>query len=279
MRQSLGCVACPQAMEDLGGIAALVRAHRRRVPLIAVRVILGDEGRLTAHRQAHVRGAQRRIDRMATGLDRRPLCVRVGPGVPRGFPDTPHAHVVFEDGFALVHGAGDRCRRTRLRRTGERNMTFPGQQPGGRIEPDPACARQVDLAPGVQVGEILRRTCGSVERLYVRHQLDQVSGDEARCEPQVAQQVNQQCRRVTAGAGALLQRLLRQLHPGLQPDQVADLAGQPLVDLDQEVDRAARLARDAGEECGNERRCRRLDQVRDQLAPLGRRVGEGKLFG
>ena len=41
-----------------------------------------------------------------------------------------------------------------VRRGGERHMAFAGQQAGGRVEPDPAGARQVDLAPGVQVGEV-----------------------------------------------------------------------------------------------------------------------------
>ena len=40
---------------------------------------------------------------------------------------------------------------------GERDVALAGEQPGGRVEADPAGAGQVDLGPGVQVGEVAAR--------------------------------------------------------------------------------------------------------------------------
>ncbi len=41
-------------------------------------------------------------------------------------------------------------------------MAFAGQQPRCRVKADPACAGQIDLAPGMQIGEILVRARWSV---------------------------------------------------------------------------------------------------------------------
>ena len=71
-------------------------------------------------------------------------------------------------------------------------MAFAGEQARGRVEADPAGARQVDLAPGVQVGEVDLGAARAVERLDVALQLDQVAGDEARRQAEVAQQLHQQ---------------------------------------------------------------------------------------
>ena len=45
----------------------------------------------------------------------------------------------------------------------------------GRIEVYPARAGQIDLAPGMQIGEIDRRTGGTVERNQVGLELDQIA--------------------------------------------------------------------------------------------------------
>ena len=49
---------------------------------------------------------------------------------------------------AALNGSGVR---------GQRDVPFAGEQARGRVEPDPAGAGQVDLGPGVQVGEVGRR--------------------------------------------------------------------------------------------------------------------------
>ncbi len=59
-------------------------------------------------------------------------------------------------------------------------MPLARQQAGGGIEPDPARAREVDLRPGMQVGEVGLRARRAVERFHVGGELDQVARDEAR---------------------------------------------------------------------------------------------------
>jgi hypothetical protein len=49
-------------------------------------------------------------------------------------------------------------------RAGERDVALAGEQPGRGVEPDPARARQVDLGPGVQVGEVVVGAGRPVER-------------------------------------------------------------------------------------------------------------------
>ena len=75
---------------------------------------------------------------------------------------------------------------------GERDVALAGEQAGGRVEADPAGAGQVDLGPGVQVGEVGLRPRRAVERLHVGLELDQVARDEARRQAEVPQQLHQQ---------------------------------------------------------------------------------------
>ena len=91
-----------------------------------------------------------------------------------------HAHVEPEFRLARLHQSGDRRGRLRIGRRGERDMALAGQQAGGGVEADPAGARQIDLGPGVQVGEVGGRALRAVQRLHVGDELDQVAGDEAR---------------------------------------------------------------------------------------------------
>ena len=114
----------------------------------------------------------------------------------------------------------------------------PASRPRRRIEADPARAGQIDLAPGVQVGEILVRAARAVERFHVGLELDQVAADEARREPEMAQQLAEQPRRIAARTAAVRQRLLRRLHAGFHADEILDVLREPLVDADEEIDRA-----------------------------------------
>ena len=105
-------------------------------------------------------------------------------------------------------------------------MAFAGEQAGGRVEADPAGAGQVDLAPGVQVGEVrLRCRVGPSSDFTSARELDQVARDEARREAEVAQQLHQQpARSRGTSRDAFVQRLLGRLHAGLHADEVADVA-------------------------------------------------------
>ena len=93
----------------------------------------------------------------------------------------------------------------------------------------------------------------AVERDEVGLQLDQVARDEACGETEIAQHLHQQPARIAARALGAGQRVLRRLHAGLEPDDVADLALDARVEVDDEVDRVGRRAVDAGEEGGQQR--------------------------
>jgi hypothetical protein len=194
--------------------------------------------------------------------------------------DARHRHVVRELDLAVVDRAGDRRRAARVRRAGHRDVALAGEQPGGRVQADPARARQVDLAPGVQVGEVALGARRAVERLDVGLELDQVARHEARRQAAVPQQLHQQPAAVAARTRRRPQRLLGRLHARLHADQVADLALQALVELDQEVDRALRLlALDRAQQLREQRRRLVPGQVRRQVVRSGGVVAERKLLG
>jgi len=161
-----------------------------------------------------------------------------------------------------------------MRRAGERNVAFAGEQARGRIEADPAGAGHIDLGPGVQVGEVGRRAGGTVERLLVGGELYQIARDKARRQAEVAQDLYQQPAGVAAAAQPLLQRLFAGLHAGLEADRVVDVLLEFLVDLDQEVRDAARLALDAGEVLAQQLAGRLLLQIRRQFLGQCFRIGE-----
>ena len=110
-----------------------------------------------------------------------------------------------------------------MRRGAQRQMALAAEQPRGRVEPDPAGAGQIDLGPGVQIGEIMVRALGAFERLLVGRELDEIAGDETRGEAETAQRLHQQPGRIAAGARTQRQRLVRRLHAGLHADHIFDL--------------------------------------------------------
>ena len=135
---------------------------------------------------------ERRIDLFAQRIDGCPLFLRIRLGDARILMYPRHAHEDTEFGFAHIGIADHRGGVARVRGAREGNVAFAGEQSGRGIEPDPACARQIRLGPCVQVGEIPGRPWRSVQRLDVGHQLNQVTGDETRGEPQAAQDLNEQ---------------------------------------------------------------------------------------
>ncbi len=269
-----------QAVEEIGGEALLVRPERRGVPLLAVGIVDGDERRLAAHRQAHVARAQRRVDGVAEGLDLRPLGVGVRLGHARRLPHARHRHLVLEGGLALGDEPAHRRRGGRLRRASERQMPFTREEPRGRIEPDPARAGQVHLAPGVEIDEVLGRPRRPVvERLGVGLELHEVARDEARREAEAAEDLREEPGGVAARSRALLQRLLRRLQAGLEADHIANVPRELLVELDEEIVGGAGLARDGGDEGVEERRARRERSIRSELGLQRLLVLKGPLLG
>ena len=237
VQQRPGREAVPQPLEQLAGELPLRVAQRGGVPLVAVHVVDRHEGRLAAHREAHVARREVRVDLVAQPLDRLPLLLGVGLRDARVLVDPLHRHVVGELGLAGVVVArlgvlgpgvrpGDRRGGERVGRAGQRDVALAGEQPRGRVEADPAGAGEVDLGPGVQVGEVVLRARRAVERGDVGLELDQVARDEPGRQAELPEELDQQPGRVAARAAAQRQRLLARLDARLQADQVADrLAG------------------------------------------------------
>ena len=139
----------------------------------------------------------------------------------------------------------------------------------------------------MQVGEVGLGAAGAVQRLHIGLELDQVAGDEARREAQVTQQLHHQPGTVAAGAAGLGEGFFGRLHPGLQPDQVADVVLQALIQADQEIDGARLVGRlqpcgFAGQqrlEVRAQGGLRRAGQVGQQIILQAGFIGQGQLFG
>ena len=97
---------------------------------------------------------QRRVDLVAQRVEALPAFVGEGLGDPRMLGDPRHLHVEGEVDVGEARKARDRRGVAVVRRRGERDVALAGQEARGRVEPDPAGAGQIDLAPGVEVGEI-----------------------------------------------------------------------------------------------------------------------------
>ena len=123
-----------------------------------------------------------------------------------------------------------------MSRRGKRQMAFRAQQPRGRVEPDPARARQIGLGPGVKIDNILLGTLRPFERIDIGAKLDEIAGDEARRDAEPAEKLDQKPGRVAARSRAEGQRLLWLLHAGLHAHQVAHGTMHALIQLDEELD-------------------------------------------
>ena len=279
MQQALGREMIAQAGEELGTEQALGGTHRIGVPFGALVVVGGHEGRLPAHGEAHVVPDEVRVHAMPELPDGGPLLLGVGLGDAGSLPDALDLHHVRELDAALFHRARHRGGARGLGRARERNVALAGEQARGRIEADPARAGKIDLAPRVQVGEVVVGARRPLERLGVGRELDQVAGDEARREPEVAQQLHQQPAGIAAGAACERERLLGRLHAVLEPDDVADLARQARVQVHQERDGGLRAAVDRLEQRPQPRRRGEPVQVRLQLDQLPVLVAERKALG
>ena len=118
------------------------------------------------------------------------------------------------------------------------DVSLPGEQPRGRVQADPPGSGDVDLGPGVQIGEVGGRTRRAVECFDVGGQLHQIAGDEAGGQAELPQDRHQQPRGVPAGPDPGLQRVAGGLHAGLHPDAVVHVLVDGVVESDQEVDGA-----------------------------------------
>ena len=219
-------------------------------------------------RQAHIQSRQIGIDLTTHRINFDPGLITVWLGHTRRFPDAGHLHAVLELTFAFIKRTGHRRSRPRVGRTSYRNMPFASEQARGRIQPDPAGARQIHFAPGVQVGEIDFRARGAVERFDIGRQLDQVAGHKAGCQPQVTQDLHEQPGRITARTRALGQRFFWRLHTRFHADGVANVLLQTLIQPHQKIDRADFLMWDRREIGAEFRRGRQAGTIRLQFMRL-----------
>ena len=156
----------------------------------------------------------------------------------------------------------------------------PGHQAGGGVEADPAGAGQIDLGPGMQIGEVSAGALRPLDRLLVGDELDQVARDEARGEAEMAQKLHQQPGGIAAGAAALGQRLLRRPDAGLHPDDIGDGLLHTAVQGHQHVDGALALgAADLRQVCGEARGRSHRAAEGGELLLQHRVVGEGPALG
>jgi hypothetical protein len=233
--------------DQLLGEPPLPGAERRVVPLGAVAVVDRDERRLAADREAHVVLSERRVDPLAERVDARPARVVVRKRDAGILVDPLHAHREVELGARLADLAGHGRGGSGLGGRGERQVALAREEPGRRIEAHPSGAGQVRLRPRVEIGEVGRGARRTVERLLVGTELDQVARHEPGRDPEVAEDLHEEPRGVAARAGRASERLLGRLYAGREPDLVPDRLREAPVQLDEEVDGAARADVDSGE--------------------------------
>ena len=148
------------------------------------------------------------------------------------------AHLVRELHLAGLQRPIDGRRPRGAGRAGHRNMALACEQARGRIKPDPARARQKDLTPGVQIGEIRLGARRPVDRLDVGGELNEIARDKPGRHAQMAQQIDHQPGGIAAGARAQREGLFRRLHTRIQTDGVGNALLQGLIDRDQKIDGA-----------------------------------------
>ena len=212
-----------------------------------------DEGRLAAHGQAHVALAQGCVHFFAQAVQFRPCRIREGFGDARMFGHAGHGHVEIEGHIGRAGEARDGGCVAVMRRGGQRHMGFPRQKARCGVKPNPAGAGQIDLGPGVQIGEVMGGPHGTIDGDQIGLQLDEVARDEARGKAQMAQRLHQKPACVAAGALGQFQCLFRGLHARFQPDDIADLLRKPGVQADDHIDGAHGIARDSGQPCLQQR--------------------------
>ncbi len=198
MQKTTRAILRSQFVHQFSGKPAFGRAECIRIPFWCIAVTHSHKSGLAAHGQAHIARHQFFIHSMAKRHDIGPLRFGIGLGHAGRLVNARHCHMVRELHLTLVHTALNRRGSAGLWCAGQGNMALARQQARRGIQPHPARAGQIHLAPGVQVGEIDIGTTGTVQRLYIRPQLNQVARHKTGRQPAVAQQLHHQPGRITA---------------------------------------------------------------------------------
>ena len=191
MQQAARRKARAEAPDQVVAEPALGRTDRGDVPLRAFQIVHRHEGRLAAHREADVAGGQIGIDLLAERVELLPGGFRERLGDARRLADARDRHLEAELDLGKARHAGDRRGGAEVRRGGDRDMALAGQHARGRVEADPASAGNIDLGPGVQVGEVVLDLARAFQRIDVGAKLDQIAGDKPRGEAEMAHRLDQ----------------------------------------------------------------------------------------
>ena len=127
VQQSAGREMVPQLADQPVGVAGLGRADGLAGPLRRAEVAVGDEGRLSAQRQAHVAGRKVGVHPVAELEQARPAVNGKGLGDPDRFGDAGHAHGELEVHLAGLGQPGHRGGGPVVRRRGQRDVAFAGE--------------------------------------------------------------------------------------------------------------------------------------------------------
>ena len=175
VEQAAGREPLFEAVNQGSGPLLFAGPNGSRVPLFIVEIVDAHERGLATHRQADVARGEIAVHHLPNRVDCRPLRGRIGPCGSWLLPNPGHAHRVREVDFARLDQPADRRCRGRIGGRGQRDVALTRQHPGRGIEPHPAGTGQVDLGPGVEIGEVGGGACRSFQRLLVRHKLDEIS--------------------------------------------------------------------------------------------------------
>ena len=178
MQEAAGREAVAQAPDQPVGERPLGRTDRVRVPLARFEVVDRNEGRLAAHGQPNVVSDQLLVDLLAERVERCPGSFRKRLGDARMFRHPLDLHVEIEIDIGETRHARNRRGVAIMWRRGQWNVAFRRQQSRSRIEADPARAGQIDLGPGVEIGEVVVRARRPVERDEIGLQLNEIAGHE-----------------------------------------------------------------------------------------------------
>src|SRR5262249_51144664 len=154
--------------------------------------------RLAAHGEPNILRSKIAVDLLAEIVEPRPGLVGERLCDPRRLADAPDAHVEGEFDLGKAGATGDRRGGAIMRRGGDGDVPLARKDTGGRVETDPAGARQIDLGPGVQVGEVVLHLRRPLDRVDVGTNLDQIARDETCGETEMTEGLDQKPGGVTA---------------------------------------------------------------------------------
>ena len=157
----------PEAADQLVGEVPLRRTDGVGVPLCSLEIVDGDKGRLSAHGQPDVFLFQNPVDILSEPVEVGPRLFGKRFGDTRMFCNPGDLHVEGEVDIGCACHSDDRRRIAVMWCRRQRNVALTCQEPRGRVEPDPACARKIDFRPGVQIGEVVVRAGWSIEGFQI----------------------------------------------------------------------------------------------------------------